>query len=166
MNFNEKFALSAKYLFATNILIYCLKNQYELDLLASFLANASYISIISKIELLSFGYLSGDEESRVQFVLNDFIEVPLSQEVTQYTINFRRKTHLKLPDSIIAATAAVIGATLLTRDHRLLALVSTGFSFPGSLAPLGLAPPEFLSYILQQYINNNFHSLIKIICQN
>jgi predicted nucleic acid-binding protein len=115
--------MSGKYLFDTNIIIDCLKNQYELDLLASFLANARcYISIISTIELLSFVHLSEDEESRVQFFLKDFIEVPLSQEVTQYTINLRRKTNLKLPDSIIAATAAVIEATLLTRDHRLLAL--------------------------------------------
>ncbi len=38
------------------------------------------------------------------------------------TIAFRRGARLKLPDSIIAATAWLIKATLVTRDRRLAAL--------------------------------------------
>jgi predicted nucleic acid-binding protein len=47
--------------------------------------------------------------------------VPLTSDIEQATIAFRRATNCKLPDSIIAATAILLDAGLLTHDKKLLA---------------------------------------------
>jgi predicted nucleic acid-binding protein len=48
--------------------------------------------------------------------------VPLTEEIKNKAIEFRRKTNKKLPDSIIAASSIVSNATLITRDKELLKL--------------------------------------------
>jgi predicted nucleic acid-binding protein len=47
-------------------------------------------------------------------------------EIEQAAIAFRRKTNCKLPDSIIAATAILMEAILLTHDTDLLNCVYDG----------------------------------------
>ena len=43
--------------------------------------------------------------------------IELSRDIRSATIDLRRKTGLKLPDAIIAATAIAINAKLLTNDR-------------------------------------------------
>jgi len=50
----------------------------------------------------------------------------LTDDVKKETIALRRSTKLKLPDCIIAATASVLNAVLLTDDKKLL-----NMSLPG-----------------------------------
>jgi predicted nucleic acid-binding protein len=53
---------------------------------------------------------------------NGFVNLQdhLRQEIKEKTIEFRRVTKCKLPDSIIAATAIVLDAILATNDAVLL----------------------------------------------
>jgi predicted nucleic acid-binding protein len=85
-----------------------------------------FISEISEFELLSYWNITREEESSINQLLLDLVVVPLLPEIKQQGILFRRVTRCKTPDSIIAATSIVLGATLITHD--------TGFekiNFPG-----------------------------------
>ncbi|HNR30376.1 MAG TPA: PIN domain-containing protein [Candidatus Hydrogenedentes bacterium] len=56
--------------------------------------------------------------------LGDVGVVELTPDIRYAAIKIRRRESVKLPDAIIAATAQVLGAELLTNDQRLLRLSS------------------------------------------
>jgi predicted nucleic acid-binding protein len=85
-----------------------------------------FISEISEFELMSYWNITREEESSINQMLLDLVIIPLLPEIKQQGIIFRRITRCKTPDSIIAATAIILEATLITHD--------TGFKkidFPG-----------------------------------
>jgi predicted nucleic acid-binding protein len=84
------------------------------------------VSIITELELLSFPHITEEQETKIKAFLAERKIVPLTAAVKHKAIEFRRMTNKKLPDSIIAATAIISNATLITRDKKLLDL-----SFPG-----------------------------------
>ncbi len=91
------------------------------------------VSIITEIELLGWDGLSRIEEEAVRAFLHATTVLPLTEAVKEAAIELRRSSKLKTPDAIIAATAQVHGATLLTNDKRLL-------NVPGLRSrPLGIA---------------------------
>jgi predicted nucleic acid-binding protein len=53
---------------------------------------------------------------RINQILQSLTIVPLRQDVKEETIDIRRTARLKLPDSIIAATARVLGLPLVSAD--------------------------------------------------
>jgi len=82
-----------------------------------------FISIITEIELFSKPELSPDEEINLRGFLSDKISIiDLTDEIKKETIALRRTVKHKLPDCIVAATAIVFNATLLTADEKLLHL--------------------------------------------
>lgn len=104
------------YILDTNIAIYLLQGRLSANaalLIKDFLKTKAKISIISKIELLSW-----EENSDVclQFVNNSQIFV-LEDSIIETTIEIRKKYKTKLPDAIIAATAIVHGLKLVTRNE-------------------------------------------------
>jgi predicted nucleic acid-binding protein len=78
-----------------------------------------YASVITRIELLSYPALTTEEEKRRQEFLSKVTVVPLDQKIENITVKIRRTKSLKLPDSIIAATAVAIGAVIITSDPHL-----------------------------------------------
>ena len=78
-----------------------------------------FISEITEIELLSYWGITTDEESNIKRFLSDLVIIPLTPEIKQKTILFRRRARCKTPDSIIAATAILIDALLITPDVKL-----------------------------------------------
>jgi len=87
-----------------------------------------YISGITEIELFAKLELPSDEEEGLRVFLSDRIFITdLTNEIKKESIVLRRSTKLKLPDCIIAATAIVLKATLLTNDVKLLRLEWPGF---------------------------------------
>jgi len=85
------------------------------------------ISVISELELFSKPALPPDEEKNLRAFLSDrILIIDLINAVKKETIALRRTARLKLPDCIVAATAVVQNAVLLTADKELLAL-----SWPG-----------------------------------
>jgi len=104
------------YLLDTNSIIYALNYGYKLP------KNNYFISVITEIELLSYHKLTQNEETVLRQALSNFIDITISNEVKQKTIEIRKKINLKLPDSIIVATALIQNATLVTSDKKLLNL--------------------------------------------
>jgi len=54
-------------------------------------------------------------------ILSQLTRVVLNHQVQAETIKIRRSTQMKLPDSIISASAFVVAATLVTDDVKLAA---------------------------------------------
>jgi len=79
-----------------------------------------YLSVITEMELLSYAGLSGKGEQQVREFLSSVTVVDLTTEVKEAAIRLRREHKLKLPDAIVAATADVLDAELLTNDQHLL----------------------------------------------
>jgi len=105
-----------KFLLDTNAVLYLLGGR-----LASPLeAGNYYTSVISEMELLSYSKLSSDDEGRLRQFLDSVTVVELAGDVKRAAIELRRHHGVKLPDAIVAASAMVLGAELLTNDQQLL----------------------------------------------
>jgi predicted nucleic acid-binding protein len=107
------------YLLDSNILIEYLNGQ---DKIVSYVDSISKsascnISIISKIELISFPKLTAPEVKKILSFLENFKNIMLTDEIALKTAEIRRKKRLKLPDAVIASTAIVLNATLVSRDE-------------------------------------------------
>lgn len=105
--------MNRRYLLDTNAIIYLVSAR-----LASPLPDGQYsVSIITEIELLSFSGISAEEEQKIRDLLLVLDQVHLTDAVRDETIRLRRKNRLKLPDAIIAASALIHDAILLTNDQ-------------------------------------------------
>ncbi|GHV20945.1 hypothetical protein FACS189494_05600 [Spirochaetia bacterium] len=80
--------------------------------------NILYVSVITRMELYSYSDISEGETGQINRLLERMTVLPFTDTIEQQTIIFRKATNCKLPDSIIAATAILIEATLLTSDTR------------------------------------------------
>jgi predicted nucleic acid-binding protein len=103
----------------TNILIYhlagVLTDQAEASL-ADALESGSYISIITRIELLGWRKHSLDSLKAAEVLLRSVSEIPLHEDIIRLCISFRQNYPIKLPDAIIAATARYAKVPLMTRN--------------------------------------------------
>ena len=103
----------------TNIFIYhlagVLTDQAEASL-ADALESGSYISIITRIELLGWRKHSPDSLKAAEALLQSVSEIPLHEEIIRLCISFRQNYPIKLPDAIIAATARYAKVPLMTRN--------------------------------------------------
>jgi len=87
-----------------------------------------FISVITEIELFAKPEMPLNEEESLRGFLSDKISIiDLTNEIKKEVIALRRSTKHKLPDCIVAATAIVLDATLLTADVKLLRLERHGF---------------------------------------
>lgn len=100
----------------TNILLYFLKGDQEVIEMIS--DKEIVISFITELELLSFPKISSNSEETINGLLNNCLIVDIRTDIKKLTIEFRKKTKLKLPDSIVAATAFCCGLPLLTADKQ------------------------------------------------
>ena|SRR5690606_22387911 len=100
----------------TNILLYFLNGEEDV---IEILSNKEiFISFVSELEMLSYPNISPDSEK----IINDFLSqcsiININNEIKQATISLRKKYNLKLPDSIIAASASVLNFPILTADQQ------------------------------------------------
>ena len=92
-----------KFLLDTNTVLYILNGDKTL---ADFLFEKElYLSIISEMELLSYKNISVQENQKIEEFLDEFICVNIDENVKLNTIEVRKTSGMKLPDSIIAETA-------------------------------------------------------------
>jgi predicted nucleic acid-binding protein len=73
-------------------------------------------SAISRLEVLGFPNLTPAEENGLLALLSQFHEVPVSSAVIDKAIQLRRQVKIKSPDAIVAASAVIEGAELVTRN--------------------------------------------------
>ena len=74
------------------------------------------ISIVTWIEVLVG--VPSEFGSPVREFLSNFKLIPLTDEIAEQAVLERRSRRLKLPDSILIATATVRGGVLITRNTR------------------------------------------------
>src|SRR5260221_11925471 len=79
-----------------------------------------FISFISEIELQSFRKASAQEQKLIDNILNDSRVIHSNSSIVQIAISFLKEEGLKLPDAIIAATAAHLRVPLIIADKRIL----------------------------------------------
>lgn len=110
------------YLWDTNIIIYYLNNSLPPSS-QSFLENIIdhseiNISVITQIELLSWNTNKSSDLTLMKDLIDSCCVIPLDESVVEKVIETRRASKIKLPDSIIAASALVNGLTLLSHDNK------------------------------------------------
>ena len=106
------------YLFDTNILIYYFNGLIKDERVGPLLKNSFNISIITKIEFLSWSKLNEDValDKKAKAFVSYATLYDLNDQVAQKTIEIRRKFKTKTPDAIIAATALVHDMSVVTNN--------------------------------------------------
>lgn len=101
----------------TNIIIYFLSGDDTLTELLE--GKPIFISVITKLELLSYGEISSRDQLRLEKFIAECSIVDLNADVQQAAIAIRKKYKLKLPDSIIVASAQYVDLPLISADKSL-----------------------------------------------
>ncbi|MBI4606555.1 MAG: type II toxin-antitoxin system VapC family toxin [Planctomycetes bacterium] len=73
-------------------------------------------SAISRLEVLGFPGLTAGDERRLEELLAQFHEVAVSPAVIEEAIRVRKEVRIRTPDAMIAATALLEKADLVTRN--------------------------------------------------
>lgn len=110
--------MDLKFLLDSNAVIDFLGAKYPVEgmnLINSAVDDIPNISLISKIEVLSYKASEIEYELLLSFCKDAFI-IELNDEIVNKTIDLRIQYKLKTPDAIIAATALVYNMVLITRN--------------------------------------------------
>jgi hypothetical protein len=110
--------LKNKYLLDTNIVIYFFNGITNDELLVEILKHSFNISVITKIEFLSWHRLAQEEilyKKAKDFISNATI-YELDEAVANQTIKNRQLFKMKTPDAIIGATAMIHGFEMVTNN--------------------------------------------------
>ena len=109
--------MSGRILIDTNILIYLTKGD---EGVIEFIQDKNIsISFITELELLSFKNIKADEELIIENILAQFNIFNFDENLKRQIIFLRKKYNLKLPDTIILATAIYYDIPFLTSDKKL-----------------------------------------------
>lgn len=100
----------------TNIILYLLKGNNTLEELLQ--GKNPYLSFMSELELIGFPDISSAEEIKINELLNECLVVSLNNNIKNIYVELRKKYHLKLADTIIAATAISLNIPFITSDKQ------------------------------------------------
>lgn len=100
----------------SNIIIYSAKEVY------SYLRNIYkednvFISEITRLEVLGFHRIISDQENYFKSVFSVITLIPISTEIIDDAIKFRKSYNLSVGDSIISATAKLYKLKLYTNNE-------------------------------------------------
>ena len=113
--------MKRKVIFDSNVLILLSKGRIDKQRFAdAFSRNTRLVSVITRIEILSKPGLAPGERHFLTTFLSQCKVVGLSRRIIEETIRFRSQLGRKLPDSIIAATAVLSKAALISNGSHLL----------------------------------------------
>lgn len=98
----------------TNIILYLLNGDNTVKEILQ--GKDVYISFITEIELYSFKKLDPDEKAKIDEILNSLSVIDINSNIKANTIEIRRKYPIKIPDSLIAATAIQLKIPLFSSD--------------------------------------------------
>jgi predicted nucleic acid-binding protein len=112
--------MGKRYLLDTNFVIYFLGGilpENALSFSKEILQQRANLSVISKIELLSWNYSDALQEEKLNSFLSNSTIIHIDDEIINQAISIRKQTKkIKLPDAIIAATALTHTLSLVTRN--------------------------------------------------
>lgn len=118
--------MNGKILLDTNAILGIFKGLASIAALLDDAEKEVYVSVITRMELLSFHSVTIEQEKQIRDFLDMVYIVPLNADVEETAIQIRRVTRRKMPDSIVAASAIVSNAILITYDREL-----ANTNFPG-----------------------------------
>ncbi len=98
----------------TNIVLYLLNGDMVLS--ALLYHKKLYISFISQLELLGFKGISLKQQTEISRFIQDCIVIDINEDIKREVILLRKTSKLKLPDSIVLATARYLSLPLITSD--------------------------------------------------
>lgn len=75
-----------------------------------------FISFITELELLVFPTNNSSEENLIKSLIANCRVIQYNEEIKKLTIEIRRNSKVKLPDSIVAATSIFLNIPLVTAD--------------------------------------------------
>ncbi len=129
--------MGLKYLWDTNTVIYYLQKNFSDEVQASLnIVINTYkpaISVITEIELQCWKAATSNDLAILKSFVADCVVFELDTSVKSKTIDIRKTYHLKLPDSIIAATAILNDLTLITNDTGFNKMMELRFISPFEL---------------------------------
>lgn len=99
----------------TNIILYLLRGDKKLA--EALLQKQIFVSCISEVELLSFKGITPTELKAIHNFLDECLIMDFTNEIKKLTIEVRKKHGLKIPDSIVVATALSLRMPLFTADN-------------------------------------------------
>ena len=102
------------FLVDTNVALYLLSGNKTIT--ETLNHSTVYVSFVTQLELLGYKGISESEITKVKRFLKDCIIMDLTEEIKNNTIKIKQQYNIKLPDSIIAATAEYLEIPLLTAD--------------------------------------------------
>ncbi|MDR2947214.1 MAG: type II toxin-antitoxin system VapC family toxin [Candidatus Adiutrix sp.] len=115
--------MNGNFVLDTNAVIYYLRGEKPwADFINSLPPTQVFVSVITRMELLAWKSLTLEGEKQVRSLLATLNIASLSAAIEAEAISLRRNTHIKLPDAIVAATAVVFKAVLVTGDKAVAAL--------------------------------------------
>ena len=76
------------------------------------------ISVVTESEVLSSRKLTHHEIRTIEALLSELPKLAVTSRVARIAAQWRRKYGMGLPDALIAATAYIAHATLVTRDVK------------------------------------------------
>jgi predicted nucleic acid-binding protein len=106
------------YVIDSNAVIYYLSGQIPesgMSFMNTVINDTPVISVMTQIEVLGFNNPAEIETLLNQFI-NDSLVIALNEDIVKTTIEIRKRNKIKTPDAIIAATAIVLGYSLITRN--------------------------------------------------
>lgn len=109
--------MNGRILIDTNIFIYL--TQGDESILEFIQDKVVYISFITELELLSFKNITKKEEDIIEEIISQFKILEYNPSLKRNIIELRKKYNLKLPDSIILASAQYLNIPFFTSDKKL-----------------------------------------------
>jgi hypothetical protein len=95
--------MSQSYVFDSNILIYHLGDSLTpaaKHRFATAIVQGSYVSIITRIEILGWQGHTPHSRNQAQELLSYFTEIPLNEAIANLCIRLRAAQRIKLPDAV------------------------------------------------------------------
>ena len=98
----------------TNIALYLLSgNEWLANTLNGY---QIYLSFITELELLGYKGISPAEQKNVKRFISECTIIDINESIKKFVVEIRKAQSIKLPDSIIAATALYLEVPLFTAD--------------------------------------------------
>lgn len=111
--------MGTRFILDTNTVIYLCNGGMPVNavnFLRKEVQQGIFLSIISEIELLGWNAPSQQEADILEFFVAGSDIIQLTRPIVLKTIEIRKTHKIKLPDTIISATAIVYDLTLISRN--------------------------------------------------
>ena len=100
----------------TNIILYLFNGDHRISEILS--GKQLYISFITELEILSYREISKSGLIKAEQFLSQCKVIDINAGIKKKTVEIRKTFSLKLPDSIIAATAMYLELPLISADSN------------------------------------------------